>query len=364
MATTQGVLWRSGAPGGINERVVGALRGSLDRLPPEDGELRCRAMLALANELNDTVAFEERRALVDEGLAMARRLDDPVLLMDCLQVACAALWVVPTAGQRLEQASEALELARATGRERSVVVSATLRAVALSELGRPHEMWPAVAVARAEAERQRIAFGEVVLDGLVIPWLAMAGRFEECERVLTHLHVVAERISHTSAEEAVAGSLLALRLWQGRSIEMVPVLERFDDSVYPFAPSVAVYLWRAGEHDRARAYYAEHGAPLEHDNDISLLAWCHAAELALHLGEKELAARCYELLAPYAGCSACAGSALALGPVDAYLAMAAAAAGVSAVAARHADDAAALAADWELPVLASWIAETRREHGY
>ena len=36
--------------------------------------------------------------------------------------------------------------------------------------------------------------------------------------------------------------------------------------VYPFAPSVAVYLWRAGEHDRARAYFAANGAPLEHDH--------------------------------------------------------------------------------------------------
>ena len=102
-------------------------------------------------------------------------------------------------------------------------------------------------------------------------------------------------------------SLLALRLWQGRSIEVVPILLQFESTPYPFAASVAVYLWRAGEQDQAREYYAEHGARLDHENEISLLAWCHAAELALYLGERDLAAGAYERLVPYAGRSCCAG---------------------------------------------------------
>ena len=42
--------------GASTSRVVEALRGSLDRLPPEDGDLRCRVLLALANELDDGAA--------------------------------------------------------------------------------------------------------------------------------------------------------------------------------------------------------------------------------------------------------------------------------------------------------------------
>ena len=45
----------------------------------------------------------------------------------------------------------------------------------------PQDMWAAVAVARAEAERQRMLYGLMVLDSLVLPWHAMAGRFDECE---------------------------------------------------------------------------------------------------------------------------------------------------------------------------------------
>ncbi len=161
IATTQGVLWRSGLGGGINEQVVGALRGSLARLAEEDGDLRCRSMLALANELYDASTFEERRALVDQGLQMARRLGDPVLIMDACQVAFVALWVSRTAPERLELVTEAMELAQATGSERSFVVAGCLRAVALNELGRPAEMYAAVDIALHEAQRLRIAFGEI-----------------------------------------------------------------------------------------------------------------------------------------------------------------------------------------------------------
>ncbi|MDF1603769.1 AfsR/SARP family transcriptional regulator [Nocardioides sp. YIM 152315] len=364
ISTTQGVLWRSAPPGLVNQAVVGALRGSLDLLPPDDSALRCRAMLALANELSDTASYEERRALCDEGLAMARRLGDPVLLLDACQTVFVALWLTRTAAERLDLVTESMQLARSTGSERSFVVSACLRVAVLGELGRPAEMFAAVDVARPEVERLRIAFGETVLDGILVPWHAMAGRFEEAERLVDNIRQVASRISHNDADDSVLSSLLALRLWQGRSIEMVPALERFGPTPYPFDASLAVYLWRAGEHDRARAHFAEHGAPLEHEVDLSLLAWCHAAELALYLGERQLAADAYERIAPYAGYSCCVGSDLALGPVDAYLALAAAAVGETELATGHADAADRKAVEWGIPLFAGWFAEERRTRGF
>ncbi|MGB0098973.1 MAG: BTAD domain-containing putative transcriptional regulator [Nocardioides sp.] len=364
IATTEGVLWRSGPPGAINEEVVGALRGSLERLPDKDSDLRCRTILALANELYDTVAYEERRSLCDEGLAMARRLGDPRLVMHACQVVFVALWISRTMTERVGLVDEALQLARATGSERSLVVSAVLRAAVLSEIGSPDRMWPAIAVARAAAEEQRIVFGQLVLDGLELPWHALAGRLDECDRILDHIRGLGRRMSHTNASEALTAGELALRLWQGRSIEMVPVLEAFDASPYPFAATIAVYLWRAGREEDARAVYAERGAPLDHDNDISMLAWAHAAELALYLGLPELASDAYARLAPYAGANTCAGSALALGPVDVYLAAAAAATGELALAARHAEDALTLAERWGIPAYATWVRELRAAHGF
>ena len=58
-------------------------------------------LLSLANELYFGATFEERRALVDEALAMARRLGDDRLLLDALLVAHIALVHARTAEQRL-----------------------------------------------------------------------------------------------------------------------------------------------------------------------------------------------------------------------------------------------------------------------
>jgi hypothetical protein len=144
---------------------------------------------------------------------------------------------------------------------------------------------------------------------------------------------------------------------------MDDALERLDPAM-SFAVAVAVYLWRAGEHDRARAYYAEHGAELDADNDVSLLTHCFGAELSLYVGDPSLAAEAYALVAPYAGCCCSAGSGLATGPVDAYLAMAAAATGERALASKHADDALALATAWEIPLVVDWIREQRATYDY
>src|SRR5919107_1209295 len=130
---------------------------------------------------------------------MARRLDDPELVMDACQIGFMSLWTPATAQERLELAAEALEIARETGNEQAVVVSSTLRAVVLGELGRPAQMWAAVAEARAEAERLSIAYGILVLDSLVLPWHAMAGDFERCASLIADLE---RRVAQASLKHA------------------------------------------------------------------------------------------------------------------------------------------------------------------
>jgi DNA-binding SARP family transcriptional activator len=363
VATTRGSLWNSAPPGEVNELVVAALRGSLERLPGEDSELRSRTLLALANELQAVASLQERTALVEQGVAMARRVGDPAVLMEAHQVAFVAQWVPATAPERLRQIDEALRLAVEIGNERAHLVSATLRAVVLNELGRADEMRAAIALARSEARRLRISFAEMILAGVELPWLAMAGRFDECDALLAEIADMHRRMSHSDADEAMAGAMLAVRLWQGRAAEVIPLLESLNES-QSFSAPVAAYLWRAGEHDRARAYYAEHGAALDAEGDVELFSWCLAAEIALHVGDPATASIAYERAAPYAGWCATAGSGLAIGPVDAFLAMAAAATGETGLAARHAGDALALAEAWDLPLVADWIRDQRSTYGY
>jgi enoyl-CoA hydratase len=92
-------------------------------------------------------------------------------------------------------------------------------------------MAEAAEVARGEARRLRIAFAEAMLHGLEVPWLAMQGEFDECERRLEELRGIARAMAHTDVDESIAACLLTIRLWQGRPADAVPVLRALDNGV-------------------------------------------------------------------------------------------------------------------------------------
>jgi len=364
ISTNQGALWQSAPYGEVHEGMVGALRDSLADLPPGDDQLRCRVLLGLANELYYVASYDERRELVAEALAMAERLGDRRLLVEARQGSWMPLWCAGNADERFEQATAALELAREVGDERSALVSSCLRCVALNELGRPAEMFEEIVAARAEAERLRVPYGLIVLDGLALSWLALGGRFDECEQVLERIERLDAQMSLEHSGDAKASAYLSMLRWQARDSELVSVLETIADSPFPIASSLAAAMWRAGDRDQARAYAEAHPPELDHDDWFTRFAWAHTAELALYLGDADLGKRVGALMAPYAGQSISAGSVLASGPVDLYLALAAAATDDLEAAGRHADRAAALCVAWEVPLVGDWLDKVRTEYGF
>ncbi len=364
IATTQGTLWQSAAPGEVHEEVVAALRRSLDRLPATDGALRCRVLLSLANELYYGARFDERRALVDEALAMARRLDDDALLLDACQTSFSSLWRASTAVERLALAEESLALAERLGNERACVVSACLRAVVYGELGRPAEMFAAAEVARREAERLRIHYGLLVIDNLLLPWLAMAGRFDDVEATLERIKTIDAQISLDQSEAATAGAVVVVASWRGDAGEAAAILQSMEGGPFPISATVVSYLWRSGQEEAAREHYETHPVDLTSEDWFSLLNWGMAADVSLHLADPALAADAYARLLPYAGYSFCAGSGNHAGPVDLFLALAAAARGDRHLAARHAEEAERLCAEWQIPLAAQWLRGQRDRYGF
>ena len=53
-----------------------------------------------------------------------------------------------------------------------------------------------------------------------------------------------------------------------------------------------------------------------------------------------------------------------MGPVDAFLALAAATVGDLDLAARHADDAERLMEEWQIPLAAQWLRDQRDRYGF
>ena len=99
---------------------------------------------------------------------MARRLGDDELLLDACQIGFVSLWRPDTAAARLRPGrARRWSSPHATGNERGYVAAATLRAVALGELGRVAEMW---AIARRGPRRRPSGCGCPTACWCSTPW--------------------------------------------------------------------------------------------------------------------------------------------------------------------------------------------------
>jgi DNA-binding SARP family transcriptional activator len=360
-----GALWQASAHGAVDEPTVAALRRALDALPPQDGELRCRALLSLASETYYGSTPREREALADEGLAMARRLDDPALRLLACQLAFVSTWRAGTAEARLILAEESMVLARRIGDEDALTTALTVRAVVAGELGDIETMEALAQQARDRAQQRRQLYPLIVLDTLMVPWHAMRGQWDEAQRLVESVTATSGRMALTQAEDAIAGALLSVGMWQGLYPELLDTLLVLQEqSNLLLTPVVAAFLVRLGRVEDARQYLADHPADLMVDDWFSLLPWSLTAEVALALGDPELGRTSYSLLAPYAGRVTAAGSGVSMGPVDGFLALAAAATGELGLAARHADDALRLCQAWRIPLAAQWLHDQRDRFGF
>jgi DNA-binding SARP family transcriptional activator len=365
---TTNALWHSTYPGAFDHVLVATLRDALDRLPAGDGVQRCQVMLTLAGEIYYTSGPAEREALAEEGVAMARRLGDPALVAWALLSAYTSTWRGANAPQRFEATREAAAIARELGHGITLSTALALNAVAAGEAGLIEGLDELVAAARTQAERHRHLYAQLVLDGFEVPWRAMRGEFDAVDRLVAHIVSLGERMSLTPFQDSLNGALAMRMVWSGENEALLGVIAAVESSALPVTTAVAAMWCRAGRVDDARAHLAAHEArladELRTDTWFSPMMWAMGAEAAAHVGRPELAAATYAPLTGLRGQPACAGSGTALGPADAFLALAAHATGERDLATRHARDAARLCEEWRIPLAARWFAEVRETLGF
>jgi hypothetical protein len=357
-------LWQPAHHGEMDQVTISALRSALERLPAGDSEQRCRVMLGLAGEIYYGATPLEREALAEEAMAMARRLGDPGLLLWTLLSAATTIWRGGNARQRLELTAEAATIAQALGDGTGLSSALTLHTVAAGELGMVSELDGMVAAARAEADRQRHLYAHLVLDAFELSWCGMRGEFDEVDRLLADIVRLGERMSLAQFGDALNGALAMKMVWQGEHEALVAVVGDIEaTSFLPVASTIAAMLCRVGRVEDAREFLSRREIDMDLDSWFSPMMWSMAAEASAYVGVPELAASAYAHLSPLRGHVACAGSGTALGPVDAFLAMAASAAGERDLAVQHADDATRLCEEWRIPVAAAWFAGVRETFG-
>ncbi|WP_089155961.1 BTAD domain-containing putative transcriptional regulator [Micromonospora sp. NBS 11-29] len=318
----------------VDEPLVRLLEQELSRVGDDRPALRSRLLSTLAFEIEG--ADQERADVVTrEGLALARRQDDPAVLCRALNaryfvtVAPAHRAELPGVGRELLAVAEAAGLTAYQCEAHHILYQAAL-------------MEADFVRARHHVDRavEQATTGQLGLILAVMGWFTgLCALFAgDLDRAAQRYAEISARMSRVGGPNAAAMGLMGrftVLTAAGRGHEMIddirPVHARLPDDTHDV---LAHALLAAGDHEGARAVWQPW---TEIRPDYLWLYWMTLrGQVAARLGDRSVAQRCYRELLPWSGRFAgleC--GSISLGPVDQTLAELAAALGDPAAAAAH-----------------------------
>ncbi|MBO4275338.1 AAA family ATPase [Microbispora triticiradicis] len=290
------VIWTIQPDRAYDPRLVGAIEGSM---PAEAGELRCRMLVALCHALEGHDAERVETASA-EALAIADALGDPRLRCMALN---ARYWACLAPDRRAELETLGHDLLTASA-DAGLLGYQTLGHFALLMVALARNDW---ASAREHADRGaalsttgQLGLALGILAFLDALRLLVTGDFERAGRAYGEL---GERLARTGdANGAMVGMVgrFVVALASGRLAGMVEELavlwERLREDSMEMYTRVLV---GAGRLDEARAVWLPGHRPRR--DYYWLLLMSLRSDNAAALGDREVAAECYELLLPYDG---------------------------------------------------------------
>jgi tetratricopeptide (TPR) repeat protein len=329
--------------GTIDEQLTTLCEEGLDLLPPGDSAHRAKLMGRLVGELYLLPEHtERRRALADQAVAMARRIDDPATLAFVLGSAHWGMWIPGNAAERLRVAEEILEIARAS-RDRAAEFNGAAWAFAdlmeLGETARAKEMVDLELEIAAQLGQPDFHWSCKVQQGALV---LMEGHYDEAVRIADEALAYGQAAQTETSVQMHGVVHVEVGRARGGLEELLPLVEGMVE-YYPLLPAwrcglvyVNAMLGRLDEiGPHLELLVADEVAALPRDANWTIgIAVLIAAAAALE--DAELADRLYELLLPYAEFCITAGMpALTVGSAELFLAAAAGTAGRWDVADQH-----------------------------
>ena len=303
LANTRGFV---SATGEVDAERVAALQDALDAAGEEDSAHRARLLGTLAAELTFAGDWERRRALSDEAVAVARRLDDPPTLSEVLSARFMTIWTPETLAQRRADTAEELELALRGGDRLARFRALHWRAVTCVESGELDD------AARLVQREGRLA---EELGQPTASWLAaydratqalMQGLLDEAETWTETAGQIAMDSGQPEAMAFYVGQLLNVRFEQGRLGELEPMVDaqvQANPGIPAFRAALALARCECGMDDRARELLDADGAnafaSLPYDSNW-LVGLSIYAEACGRVGSTVAAGALHGLLEPWA----------------------------------------------------------------
>jgi class 3 adenylate cyclase/tetratricopeptide (TPR) repeat protein len=296
--------------GAVDSERVQALEAAAEALPNEDPR-RARVLALLAGELHYAGEPARCQALAAEAVEIARAAGDPAALAHTLLNACWVIWVPDMLRERKRLTDELIELAQRLNDPWLSFWTATRQWEVGIETGDRSQAESALTTMRtlAAAVPQPSFVWLRLLDEFA--WASIQGDLPSCEQWSVRAFETATASGEPDAALFFGAQLLAVRLQQGRSGELVEQVVQAagePDCLPAWRAAAAICLIENGREAEARELaLAEDFQSVRWDAAWSpaMILW---AEVCSRPGLEDRAGEVYELLAPFSGQLASGGS--------------------------------------------------------
>jgi class 3 adenylate cyclase/tetratricopeptide (TPR) repeat protein len=310
-----------------DESLLSLLEEALAALGNLESPLRARVQARLASSLYFSQADRERRVrLSEEAVDIAKRIGDPQTLAYTLTALHRTLWVADTLERRIDVANDLVGAASASG---DIDVALEGHGWIFVDLAEQGDIPGAMAhldfyVRLAEGLKQPIHGWATTLLWAMLALLS--GEHDRAEQLCNEALALGQKAQSPNAFPLYGGQLLFLRRQQGRSAEMIPLVQnlaRQFPTVGAWNVALAMLYCDVGNRDAARAEVEQLAAAdyrqINYDN-LWLAAMAQLCLVAGYLDDARNAGALYERLQQFAGRNVIVANAIvSLGSMSRYL---------------------------------------------
>jgi tetratricopeptide (TPR) repeat protein len=350
----------------MEDTAIDLLSNALDKLDDEDSELRVRLLAHLARASLGKTPKGELTAILDEAIAMARRIGDPGALIESLRTRLNLDREPGGIADRVRLIDEMLPLAQQIDDKYLLMELSAYRAydlVALGDtVGRDRDL---------EALRQNSVdvaepFYEYMYETMAVAPAIDAGEFGKAEQMAMAAFETGQQLGVDNNQGVMGVQMFTIRREQGRLAEIAPIVQHFVSergSGAAWRPGLALIYADLGQLDKARTEFEQlsgDGFGSIPRDSLWQTSLVYLAETCCALDDCDQAETLYDLLVPYRKLAVVVGSAsVCLGASSRYLGQLAAALGRWDDADAHFRHALELDARTSSPV---WLAHSRFQY--
>jgi len=211
--------------GRVDEDRVAVLEAALAAIGPSDGTSRARLLAVLASELTFSVDLDRRRALSDEAVAIARRLDDLPTLESALASRFDSVRAPQLLAERTAAAAEHLAVAKMLDDTMAMWLATSGQTQLAVETGDADALDESLRLEVRLAEELRQPYPRWLTLVHQALRMYLIGQIDEADRLSTEAFELGQEIAQPDAFAIYAGTLFSIWVARGRADDAVPILE-------------------------------------------------------------------------------------------------------------------------------------------